>query len=466
MSMRSLVTLSTVLAAMGGALAGLASRSNPPVALAGVMLASLLLGTWLSHRSTGPFHELTVVAREWANGEFARRPPISLSDEAGALADAMRALGDRLSGRERMLSDEQELRAGIMEAASEGLFAVDKRRRVIWMNLAAQRMMGAAPGVPFPLDAIARPLWNSSVIEAALEGDAVEAEELQLGRRIVAVSARPLGDRGAVVTLFELTRIRRLESMRRDFVANVSHEIKTPLTSIRGFADTLLADEEMPADLRQSFLGRLAANAERLQRLIDELLDLSRIESGTWLPRTREIALAHLVDDVLRLADERASARCVTLASEIAPSDTLVADPTAVRQILTNLVDNAIRHSPERGVVTVALRTTEGRAFLTVRDTGSGMSPEHLTRIFERFYRVDSGRARDAGGNGLGLAIVKHLAEAHGGSTKAESAPGSGTTITVMFPRRQSDVDVADQAPGSAAQLMKAGSPLQQETTS
>ena len=461
--MRSLVTLSTVLAATGGAVVGLAARSNPLGALAAVVVAGLLLGIWLSHRSTGPLRELTGVAREWANGEFARRPPISLSDEFGTLADAMRALGDRLSGRERMLGDEQELRTGIMEAASEGLFAVDKRRRVIWMNVAAQRMMGAARDVPFPLDEIARPLWNSTVIEAALDGEGVEAEELQLGKRIVAVSARPLGDGGAVITLFELTRVRRLESMRRDFVANVSHEMKTPLTSIRGFADTLLADAEMPADVRHGFLGRLAANAERLQRLIDELLDLSRIESGTWVPRTREIALAHLVDDVLRLAEERANSRCVTLGNEIGQADTLVADPTAVRQILTNLVDNAIRHTPEQGVVSVALRTTGGRDFLAVRDTGSGMSPEHLTRIFERFYRVDSGRARDAGGNGLGLAIVKHLAEAHGGSARAESVPGSGTTITVMLPHRQSDEsDDASGLPRSSSSWFTA----QQETTS
>ena len=464
MSMRSLVTLGTVLAAVGGALAGLTSGSHPAVTIAGVTVAGLLLGTWLSHRSTGPLRELTDVARGWATGEFSRRPPLSLSHEAGALADAMRALGDRLSGREQLLSDAQHLRDGIMEAASEGLFAVDKRRRVIWMNVVAQRMMGAAPAVPFALDAIARPLWNSSVIEAALEGEAVEAEELQLGGRIVAVSARPLGDGGAVITLFELTRIRGLESMRRDFVANVSHEMKTPLTSIRGFADTLLADDEMPADLRHAFLGRLVANAERLQRLIDELLDLARIESGTWLPRTRNIDIAHLVDAVLRLAEEHAHARRVTLRSDIAPSDTIVADPTAVRQILTNLVDNAIRHSAEGGVVTVALRRSAGRSFLMVRDTGSGMSAEHLTRIFERFYRVDSGRARDAGGNGLGLAIVKHLAEAHGGNATAQSVPGSGTTITVMLPHALSNA--ADQAPGPAAQLTQTGSPPQQETTS
>lgn len=446
MSTRSLTTLALVIAAFGGTVIGLVFSSNPPMIFLGVSVTSLVLGMWLANRTAGPVRELTLVARQWANGEFSTRPPLSLSHEAGDLADAMRALGDRLSGRERMLGDEQELRAVIMEAASEGILAVDRRRRVIWMNVAARRMLGTTPEVPFPLDQVARPLWNSTVIESALEGDAEEAAEFQLGQRVLAVAARSLGERGAVVTLFELTRIRRLESMRRDFVANVSHELKTPLTSIRGFADTLLTDGDMPVALQRSFLTTLIANAERMQRLIDELLDLSRIESGTWTPRTQQIAIAQLADDVLQLVHDRARTKGVTLCNEISRSDVLAADPTAIRQILTNLVENAVRHSPERGVVTLGLNASEHRWCVTVRDTGAGISPEHVARIFERFYRVDAGRTRDQGGNGLGLAIVKHLAEAHGGSASAESVLGLGTTVTVVLPRIQPEPAVHDHA--------------------
>jgi signal transduction histidine kinase len=227
-------------------------------------------------------------------------------------------------------------------------------------------------------------------------------------------------------------QIRRLERMRRDFVANVSHELKTPLTVVSGFAETLL-DEELPPGDRRRFVETIRTNAERMRRIVDDLLDLSRIESGGWMPQPAVVALAPLVEEVFAgLAPEAARKGLELRAGLAVPA--VVADPTAMRQVIGNLVENAVRYTSE-GSVTVLSESGDGGTWIRVRDTGQGIPEKHLTRVFERFYRVDKSRARAEGGTGLGLAIVKHLAEAHGGHASAESAPGAGTTVSVFLPQ-------------------------------
>jgi two-component system phosphate regulon sensor histidine kinase PhoR len=237
--------------------------------------------------------------------------------------------------------------------------------------------------------------------------------------------------------LEDLTEFRRLEAMRRDFVANVSHELKTPLTSISGYSETLLTDQTDPETTRR-FLQVILGNAHRMQRLVDSLLDLSRIESGRWQPRWEEVDLRSLVQGVFDEYHDRSQAGGVALAMDLAPdAGRLVADEDAVRQVVLNLVDNALRYTPAGGRVLCRSRVEGGGTIaLSVSDTGGGITREHLPRIFERFYRADSSRSREEGGTGLGLAIVKHLVEAHGGRVAAESTRGQGTTITAYFPRR------------------------------
>ena len=226
-------------------------------------------------------------------------------------------------------------------------------------------------------------------------------------------------------------QIRRLERMRRDFVANVSHELKTPLTVVSGFSETLL-DDDLRAEDRRRFAEAIRANAERMRRIVDDLLDLSRIESGGWVPAPEPVLLEPVVADVFGAWSPEASARGLALRSELAiPS--LQADPTAVRQVMTNLVENAVRYTTAGSVTVVSERGDRG-TWLRVRDTGQGIPEKHLTRVFERFYRVDKSRSRTEGGTGLGLAIVKHLAEAHGGRVAIDSTPGAGTTVSVWFP--------------------------------
>ncbi len=238
--------------------------------------------------------------------------------------------------------------------------------------------------------------------------------------------------------LRDVTEVRRLEAVRRDFVANVSHELKTPLTSIVGYAETLAAEA---AEGGGTDTGRFAQtildNARRMQRLVDDLLDLSRIESGGWQPHPAVVDVAAAARDAFAPFADRAAGAGVTFETTVPPEAThVVVDPEALREIFTNLFDNSLRHTPGGGRLRVTAELADGGITVAVGDTGSGIPGEHLPRIFERFYRVDPGRSRAQGGTGLGLAIVKHLVEAHGGRVTAESTLGRGTTIRSTFPHR------------------------------
>jgi two-component system, OmpR family, phosphate regulon sensor histidine kinase PhoR len=221
--------------------------------------------------------------------------------------------------------------------------------------------------------------------------------------------------------------------MRRDFVANVSHELKTPLTSISGYAETLLSDTPDP-EMTRRFLATIQGNARRMQRLVDDLLDLARLEAGRWKPEPEPVDVEELASEIWVSLSDRTQTS-VEFKLEIGSGAKLVnADPEALRQVLGNLIENSLRYTPAGGRITCrSARDGEGVA-VSISDTGTGIVPEHLPRIFERFYRSDPGRSREEGGTGLGLAIVKHLVEAHGGRVAAESERGVGTTITCWFP--------------------------------
>lgn len=231
------------------------------------------------------------------------------------------------------------------------------------------------------------------------------------------------------------TRLEALESTRRDFVANVSHELRTPLTIVGGFAETL-ADDDVPLETRKEFAEMILTNTQRMQRIVDDLLDLTRIESGGWIPRPEVVDVGEVVREVLDGLNASSLKERVAIRTYIpAAGQKVWADRTAVRQIVSNLVENAVRHTSE-GFVTVFTEVDPNGVWIGVRDSGEGISEEHLPRIFERFYRVDHGRARDQGGTGLGLSIVRHMAESHGGRVRALSRPGEGTAIAAFFPSR------------------------------
>lgn len=400
--------------------------------LAATVLAALL--AWaVADGLVRPIVRLRDVARGLATGDLSRRPALAAPGEVGELAAAVHRVAEQLGARLDALATEESLLRGTLESLSEGVVAVDARRQVVRINETARRLLGARDATPFPGDVLPREPILREALAGALEGRVTDPLETSLGDRTVMLTARPLGPGGAVVALFDVTPIRRLEAMRRDFVANVSHELKTPLTVIGGFAETLL-DDELPAASRRLFTESVRTNAVRMQRIVDDLLDLSRIESGGWIPAPTQVEIAPAAADAFANLSPASRGKGLTLACEPgAGAEHLWADPTAVRQVLANLVDNAVRHTATGGVTVSTAREGAG-TWLRVRDTGNGIAAEHLPRIFERFYRVDAARSRDAGGTGLGLSIVKHLVEAHRGRVVAESTEGRGTTIGAWFP--------------------------------
>jgi signal transduction histidine kinase len=401
------------------------------IALAG----ALVLGFWFSQSVSRPIIELRDVARAIAAGELDRRPTLAAPGEVGDLALALHRMTEQLAARLSALESEDALLNAVIESLDEGIVAVSPRAEIVRLNESARRLMGLDSPVPFSVDQLPQERLVRDSVRGAMNGMAIEPAELSIGERTLLVSARPLPDGGAVIAVMDLTTRRRLETIRRDFVANVSHELKTPLTVIGGFAETLRDPDLSPED-RSRFVATIETNTRRMQRIVDDLLDLSRYESGTWLPMVIPNDVAGVVSDVFLSVQRAAEAKGVELEAAVPSGVRVDADPTALRQVLANLVENAVRHTSRGSIVVRASAPPGGGTTLSVSDTGTGIPLEHLGRIFERFYRVDSARARDEGGTGLGLAIVRHLVESHNGWVRAESVVGRGTTITVHFPAR------------------------------
>jgi signal transduction histidine kinase len=412
------------------------ARNDVLVAGLIALVGALVIGWGFSRSVSRPITELRDVAQAIASGELERRPTLAAPGEVGDLAVALHRMTEQLSSRLSALESEDALLNAVIESLDEGIIAVSSRGDVVRLNESARRLLSLSATVPFSTDLLPRERLVRDAVRGAMHGSPTEPSELTIGDRTLLVSARPLPDGGAVMALMDLTTRRRLETIRRDFVANVSHELKTPLTVIGGFAETL-RDSDLSEEDRIRFLETIEANTQRMQRIVDDLLDLSRYESGSWVPNVTTNDLSGVVTDVFTSVHRRADEKGIALSFQ-APAEarSVDADPTALRQILANLVENAVRHTARGSITVKSEAPAAGGTTISVSDTGSGIPVEHLGRIFERFYRVDSGRARGEGGTGLGLAIVRHLVEAHGGSVRAESIVGHGTTIAVHFPAK------------------------------
>jgi two-component system phosphate regulon sensor histidine kinase PhoR len=411
------------------------SGAQRAVLLAAMVALALGIGlAWVGGWEVSrPLTQLSAAARALAAG----KPPVypaTAVPEVRQLVRAFRAMQEELDTRVDALARGRAETDALVESMVEGVAAVDPAGQVVFCNGALRSLFQYGPEEPLPnLRELFRSVSAREVLDRVLAGNAVLGREVAFEERTVLVTARPLSTGGAVVCLHDVTDLRRLETVRRDFVANVSHELKTPLTSISGYADTLLAEETDP-ETTARFLRVIRANATRMHRLVDDLLDLARLESGAWQPHPVELDARAVADAAWAPFTERAGTAGVTLTMAIDEHARLVADQEAVRQILGNLFDNALRHTPAGGRIEFEVNPVDRGAELAVRDTGSGIPAEHLPRVFERFYRVDPARSRDQGGTGLGLSIVKHLTEAHGGRVDLTSAVGRGTTVRVILP--------------------------------
>ena len=392
------------------------------------------LAAYAARTVGGRLLELSQAARAIAAGNPPRYPHRGIG-EVDALSASLRDMYEQLGARFEVLRRRHSEAGTLVNAMVEGVVSCDARGRIVTANPAARRLLGyqeEGPDLP-ALPVLFHEKAAREVVNAALRGETVEDREIDLDGRICLLSARGLPEGGAVLVLHDMTQVRRLEVIRRDFVANVSHELKTPLTSISGYAETLLADTPDP-DTTRRFLETILANARRMQRLVDDQLDLSKIESGHWRPAPQAVGIETAFREAWETVS-RPEQGDREFSTDIRPgAESVHADPDALRQVLGNLFDNSRRYTSSGGRIRATARVENGGVTLSVSDTGAGISGEHLPRIFERFYRADPSRSRSGGGTGLGLAIVKHTVEAHGGRVWAESALGQGTTIHCWFP--------------------------------
>lgn len=366
----------------------------------------------------------------------------SLPENRLGLDRPLKEAGGRIQRTIAGLEDEVREREAVLHGMLEGVVALDSSRRVLMINPSAERLLRVKPAMGQPIAEVVRSAAFHDLIEEILSTERPGEVEFDLegGTRLRVlgdVFRGPAGEvRGAVLVMSDVTEVRRLERIRRDFVANVSHELKTPITIIQGYMETLLDEEDGDPAVRKNFIRTVASNAGRMHRIIEDLLALSRVEStGGEIDRS-PFDVRSLVERCALDSSSEARARgtrvVTSLRGEIAP---LWANEPLLERAIGNLVDNAIKYGKPDSVVHLSVWEEGGSVFFEVRDEGPGIDPGHLPRLFERFYRVDRGRSRELGGTGLGLAIVKHIAIAHGGEAQVESRPGEGSTFRIRIPR-------------------------------
>lgn len=415
------------------------------VSLLAISFAIVAIGfTYVLIRQTiAPLADLTAGAEALMQGNYDHRVAVVSDDEVGVLAGAFRKLQHDLSRRLRQMQENSDRLATVLASMEEGVIALDDHQRILLANEASRALLDfVTPDVAGrPLLEVTRTLpIHQAAIQALESGHSVETEFEFPGalRRILLVHAKRFPGEpcpGVVVVLRDVTELRRLENLRREFVTNVSHELKTPLASIKAFAETLRLGAIHDQENNLRFVQRIEEQAERLNGLILDLIQIARVEAGQETFEIVEVPLASVVDRCVQFFRDKAEGKNLRLVVA-PPAQPLLAraDEEGVFTILSNLVDNAVKYTPDGGSIEIRWQP-EGRfAVLEVADTGIGISPDHQARVFERFYRVDKARSRELGGTGLGLSIVKHLAQAFGGNVRLSSVVGQGSTFQVRLP--------------------------------
>jgi two-component system phosphate regulon sensor histidine kinase PhoR len=379
----------------------------------------------------------------WAAPGMPRSSPRNLESAIASMKGQLETRIDELQRKGRQLQESTERLETVLGSMVEGVVAVDEKQRVLFANRAARSLLDMQTFNP-----VGRPIWEifrhpriDEVVSTVLAGGETPALEIDLPRKhaVVAVMASRLPGKpssGVVLVFHNVTELRRLENIRREFVSNVSHELKTPLTAIQAYTETLLDGALDEPEHRVRFVERIAEQANRLHALIQDLLRLARIESGENVFDVRAVPLKPIVEACLEEHSAVAESKSQRLSAEPAADEiSVMADEEGLHTILSNLIDNAVKYTQESGAIAVRWRAENGAAIIEVEDNGPGIPIEHQPRIFERFYRVDRARSRDVGGTGLGLSIVKHLVQVFGGGIEIRSQAGQGTTFSVRLPR-------------------------------
>lgn len=421
-------------------------------------LLALLIGALVSFAFARMFaarvQRLQRFSQRIAEGDFRPLLREGPRDELSDLADSLNLTAARMDREIRMLSGERNRSSAILRSMVEGVAVIDAEERLVFYNRAFSEILSvdAAGAEGRPLIEVVRNSELLSLIRRALRGDEGLQTDITMGitqTQSFSITAAPVKaldvsasgrvpegkPSGAVVVLHDVTELRRLERVRQDFVANVSHEFKTPLTAIQGFAETLLAGALDDPENNRRFLEIIRNHATRLARLTNDLLKLARIEAGKLELEFSSVGLLELIEACTETTLLKANRKEITLEITVPPQLPAVrGDAALLRDVLQNLLDNAIQYTPARGHISVAASATAREAVITVSDTGIGIPLADSERIFERFYRVDAARSREAGGTGLGLSIAKHIVEAHGGKLWVESTVGQGSKFSFSLP--------------------------------
>jgi two-component system, OmpR family, phosphate regulon sensor histidine kinase PhoR len=410
----------------------------------GVIAICLVFAYWLIKRQVRPIDILTDAAEGIAAGKYARRIRVNTGDEFGILAQCLEQMSTELGSRETQLRESVQRQTTVLGGMVEGVIAVDSGQHVLFANVAAGTKLGFRPErvEGLPLLEVVRSHELRELVQQSLETSQTVRGEIawQSRKRMLTldVQATPLAGSpapGVVLVLHDVTELKRLEGLRQQFVANVSHELKTPLSSIKAYTETLLNGALEDPKHARHFLTRIDDQATRLHELILDLLSLARIESGQAALEIISLPLSKMVEKCLGDHEERAKSSGLRIENLVSDSPLIVrADEEGLLQILGNLIDNAIKYTPAGGAITIRCREEANQAVIEVADTGVGIEREHHGRLFERFYRVDKARSRELGGTGLGLAIVKHLCQAMDGTVSVQSELGRGSVFGVRLP--------------------------------
>jgi two-component system phosphate regulon sensor histidine kinase PhoR len=439
-SFRVRVFAAVSLAVLAAAL-GLVFGASAPVVVAVVLLlaAGGVLAVSASAAVAGEARVLAGAAREIAQGELTARLEQGPGDEMGLAYEEFNRMASRLEARVDAASQERNRLMAAINSSLDAVIAVDSDNNVTFANAAVRGLLDRSPD-----EVVGNPFVFTMPDPGAIEGLRASRERGEStsvvierpNRRFLRAIITPIvggGDWATLVVFHDLTDVKRVEEVRRDFVANVSHELRTPLAAIKSVIETLQGGAMEDSAVAHDFLGRADAEVDRLVQMVEELLELSRIESGE-VPMARESvdagAVVESAADRMRAPSERAG---LTLTVNVAPGlPRTSGDRVSLERAVMNLVHNAIKFTPEGGRIEIAARPASGGVMIEVSDTGVGIEPADLPRVFERFFKAD--RARRAGGTGLGLALVKHTAEAHGGRVEAESRPGEGSRFRIWLP--------------------------------
>ncbi len=420
------------------------------LALSGLVISLLagIVGLILVRRVTSSLEDLRLGAERFAKGELDTLLSIPEGEEIGSLAEAMNEMAAQLDRRIAMIMRQRNEREAILSSMTEGVIALDRDEKIVSLNDAAAALLNLEDPANVLGVTIHEVFRNSALMKLLGETSGnTGSTEIQLSpldgpeQSLLVNSARlidSVGQQlGTVLVLNDITRLKKLETVRKDFVANVSHELRTPITAIKGAVETILnSDMSMDPDADR-FLQMVNNHADRINNIIEDLLSLARIEDEEESGRSGEHEqsnLADMIETAIQACQPNADSKSITLQFASAEPLSLRVNRLQIEQAVTNLIDNAIKYSEENASVTITAEREEDEVIISVIDTGWGIEPKHLPRLFERFYRVDPARTREVGGTGLGLAIVRHIAISHGGRVTVESVPGDGSRFRIHLP--------------------------------